>query len=68
MTDPELFGHPTTGAANLWPPKVLPTSILADLEAPPRRRISYDWKFFAIAAVVVAIGVALAIATMSLGR
>ena len=68
MTDPELFGHPATGRPDVWRPKVVPTSVLAGLGSPPRRRISYDWKFFAVAAVVVAIGVALAIAAMSVGR
>jgi hypothetical protein len=67
-TDPELFGHPVTGRRDLWPPKAVPTaSALADLEASSRRKISYDWKFFAIAAVVVAICVGLAFAAMSFG-
>ena len=67
MTDPELFGHPVTGAADLWPPKAMPTSNLADLKATSRRRVSYDWKVFLAAAGVVAIGVALAIAATPLG-
>ena len=66
MHEPELFGRPATGGLAPWPPKATPTaSTLGKLEAPSPRRISYDWKFFAVAAVVVAIGVALAFAALS---
>jgi len=68
MNDPELFGHPTTGLPDLWPPKATPTSILGKLEAPQRRGISYDWKFFTVAAIVVVIAVILAFAAMSLAH
>ena len=66
MNEPELFGRPSAGGLAPWPPTATPTaSALGHLEARPSRRISYDWKFFAVAAVIVAIGVALAFVALS---
>ncbi len=69
MTEPELFGRPAAGGPAAWPPKAMPTSsVLANLEAPSQRRVNYDWKFFTLAAVAVAMVVVALFAAMSLGR
>ena len=60
MTDPQLFGRPSTNGSASWPPTATNTSsALARLDAPARhQRNRFDWKFFALAAVAVAIVVA----------
>jgi len=61
MTDPQLFGRPSANGLPSWPPAATPTaSTLARLEQPSARpRIRLDWKFFAVAAVLVALAVAM---------
>ena len=60
MTDPQLFGRPSNRRSVDWPPAATNTSSgLSRLEVPERSfGVRFDWKFFAVAAVLAAIVIA----------
>ena len=65
MTEPKLFGRPMSGDLAPWP-GVKPTTMASpvitaatDTAPAPGPRIRFDWRFFAVAAVLAAIAVAI---------
>ena len=63
MTEPELFGRPMSSGLAPWPgstPAVVASAAIdAAPDQAPRPRIRLDWKFFAVAAVVAAVAIAI---------